>query len=65
MMAVSHPALCRRVALRHTVALTALSAAAPLFDVTNAWFALESLPLNGYFIYLGNLFNLILNNRKL
>lgn len=53
MMAVSHPALCRRVALRHTIALTALSLTAPLFDVTNYWFALETLPLNGYFIYLG------------
>lgn len=53
MMAVSHPALCRRVALRHTIGLTALCVAAPLFDITNIWFALESIPLNGYFIYLG------------
>lgn len=26
--------------------------AAPLFDVTNIWFALETLPLNAYFGYL-------------
>lgn len=53
MMAVSHPALCRRVALRHTIGLTALCTTAPLLDVTNMWFALETLPLNLYFVYLG------------
>lgn len=53
MMAVSHPALCRRTALRHTVALGVFSALAPVLDVTNIWFALEMLPLNAYFIYLG------------
>lgn len=52
MMAVSHPALCRRTALRHTVALGIFSALAPVFDVTNIWFALEMLPLNAYFVYL-------------
>lgn len=45
-------ALCRRVALRHTGLITALSLSAPLLDVTNVWFALESLPLNAYFGYL-------------
>lgn len=49
MMAVSHPALCRRTALRHTVALGVFSALAPVLDVTNIWFALEMLPLNAYF----------------
>lgn len=53
MMAVSHPALCRRVALRHTIGLTTLCTTAPLLDVTNIWFALETLPLNLYFVYLG------------
>lgn len=53
MMSVSHPALCRRVALRHTVALSVFSALAPVLDITNIWFALEMLPLNAYFIYLG------------
>lgn len=53
MMAVTDPGLCRRTALRYTGVITALCAAAPLLDVTNEWFALESLPLNGYFMYLG------------
>lgn len=55
MMAVSHPALCRRTALRHTFALTFFSALAPVLDVTNIWFTLEMLPLNAYFIYLGKI----------
>lgn len=52
MMSVTNPALCRRTALRYTVALGVLSIAAPLLDVTNPWFALETLPLNAYFCYL-------------
>lgn len=52
MMAVTNPSLCRRTALRYTIALGGLSLAAPLFDVTNIWFALETLPLNAYFGYL-------------
>ncbi|XP_026461875.1 protoheme IX farnesyltransferase, mitochondrial isoform X2 [Ctenocephalides felis] len=52
MMAVTDPALCRRVALRHTCFLAALSLSAPFLDVTNYWFAAEMLPLNGYFMYL-------------
>ncbi|XP_017769349.1 PREDICTED: protoheme IX farnesyltransferase, mitochondrial [Nicrophorus vespilloides] len=52
MMAVTDPALCRRVALRHTVAILGLSAIAPMLDVTNWWFLLETAPLNSYFIYL-------------
>lgn len=52
MMAVSHPALCRRTALRHTVALTVLTAMAPLLDITNIWFLPLSVPLNLYFGYL-------------
>lgn len=53
MMAVTDPALCRRTALRHTIALSIFSALAPVMDVTNIWFALEMLPLNAYFIHLG------------
>lgn len=53
MMAVTDPALCRRTAMRHTVALSIFSALAPVLDVTNIWFTLEMLPLNAYFIYLG------------
>lgn len=52
MMANSHPALCTRVSLRHTGFITGLSLLAPVLDVTNVWFAVESLPLNAYFAYL-------------
>ncbi|KAL3267903.1 hypothetical protein HHI36_007042 [Cryptolaemus montrouzieri] len=52
MMAVTNPGLCRRVALRHTVALQGLCLLAPLLDTTNWWFVLETLPVNTYFIYL-------------
>lgn len=52
MMAVTDPALCRRVALRYCAVIGALSLAAPLLDVTNVWFALETLPLNGWFAWL-------------
>lgn len=52
MMANSHPELCTRVSLRHTGYITALSLMAPALDVTNVWFAVESLPLNAYFAYL-------------
>lgn len=52
MMAVTDPALCRRVALRHTIALQGMCMTAPFLDVTNWYFVLESTPLNLYFIYL-------------
>ncbi|CAF4844610.1 unnamed protein product [Pieris macdunnoughi] len=52
MMAVTDPALCRRVALRHTGLITAICLGAPYLGVTNVWFAAESLPLNIYFSYL-------------
>lgn len=52
MMANSHPQLCTRVSLRHTGYIAALSLIAPALDVTNVWFALETLPLNAYFAYL-------------
>ncbi|XP_073944325.1 cytochrome c oxidase assembly factor 10 [Choristoneura fumiferana] len=52
MMAVTDPALCRRVALRHTGFITATCLASSYLGVTNTWFALESLPLNVYFMYL-------------
>ncbi|KAM8817198.1 protoheme IX farnesyltransferase, mitochondrial [Rhynchonycteris naso] len=53
MMSVTHPALCRRVALRHCLALIGLSAAAPLLDVTTWAFPAVSLPINLYISYLG------------
>ncbi|KAL1452124.1 hypothetical protein WDU94_006432 [Cyamophila willieti] len=52
MMSVTNPGLCRRTTLRYTVALLLVSTAGPLLDVTNVWFALESIPLNVYFTYL-------------
>lgn len=53
MMAVTDPAMCRRVALRHTVALQMLTMVAPFMNVTNWYFLLAASPLNLYFIYLG------------
>lgn len=53
MMSVTHPALCRRVALRHCLALIALSTAAPILDVTTWTFPAISLPINLYISYLG------------
>lgn len=45
--------LCRRTALRYTVAISGLCLMAPFCDVTNNYFLLEMLPLNLYFTYLG------------
>lgn len=53
MMSVTHPALCRRVALRHCLALIGLCTAAPLLDVTTWAFPAVSLPINLYISYLG------------
>ncbi|KAJ8890383.1 hypothetical protein PR048_009891 [Dryococelus australis] len=55
MMSVTNPGLCRRTALRYTVGLAGLSFATPVLDVTTWTFAVGSLPLNGYFMVLGNL----------
>ncbi|XP_062858842.1 protoheme IX farnesyltransferase, mitochondrial [Trichomycterus rosablanca] len=52
MMSVTHPALCRRVALRHSAALIGLSALGPALDVTTWTFPLISLPINLYISYL-------------
>ncbi|KAH8328689.1 hypothetical protein KR067_013495 [Drosophila pandora] len=57
MMAVTNPGLCRRTALRYSVAIVGLSVLAPVLDVTNYWFALETLPLNAYFAYLAYKFH--------
>ncbi|XP_077979784.1 protoheme IX farnesyltransferase, mitochondrial-like [Glandiceps talaboti] len=53
MMATTDPGLCRRVALRHCVAMIGLSTLAPVFEVTTWTFALDSLPLNLYLTWLG------------
>lgn len=53
MMSVTNPDLCKRVALRHSIALIAISSiAAPLLDVTTLTFAVISLPVNGVLTYL-------------
>jgi len=52
MMSVTHPGLCKRVALRHSVGCIAICTAAPLLDVTTWAFAIDSLPLNLYMTYL-------------
>lgn len=52
MMSVTHPGLCRRVALRHCLALIGLSAVAPALGVTTWSFPIISLPINLYISYL-------------
>ncbi|XP_026106393.1 protoheme IX farnesyltransferase, mitochondrial-like [Carassius auratus] len=52
MMSVTHPDLCKRVALRHSVGLIGLSALGPVLDVTTWTFPLVSLPINLYISYL-------------
>lgn len=53
MMSVTDPELCKRVALRHSVGcLLVCSVGAPLLDVTSYAFAVDSLPLNAYLVYL-------------
>lgn len=53
MMSVTHPAMCRRVALRHCVALIGLSSMAPVLNITTWTFPIISLPINLYISYLG------------
>lgn len=55
MMSVTNPALCRKTALKYTIAIALLSASAPVLNLTSYWFVLESFPLNTYFCYLGKL----------
>merc|ERR1712062_191775 len=53
MMSVTDPELCKRVALRHSFGcLLVCSVGAPLLDVTSYAFAIDSLPLNAYLVYL-------------
>ncbi|GFR26210.1 protoheme IX farnesyltransferase, mitochondrial [Trichonephila clavata] len=51
MTSVVNPAMCRRVALRHSIGLLVLCSCAPLVDLTTWTFAFDSLPLNCYLIY--------------
>jgi len=52
MMSVTHPDLCRRVALRHSAACIAICTLAPILDVTTWAFAADSCVLNLYLTYL-------------
>ncbi|KAM4623982.1 protoheme IX farnesyltransferase, mitochondrial [Polymixia lowei] len=52
MMSVTHPGMCKRVALRHSLGLAGLSCLAPVLDVTTWTFPLVSLPINAYISYL-------------
>ncbi|KAM6964367.1 protoheme IX farnesyltransferase, mitochondrial [Tautogolabrus adspersus] len=52
MMSVTHPGMCKRVALRHSVGLIGLSSLAPVLDVTTWTFPVISLPINLYISYL-------------
>ncbi|XP_041938635.1 protoheme IX farnesyltransferase, mitochondrial [Alosa sapidissima] len=52
MMSVTHPDLCRRVALRHSLGLIGLSSVAPFTGLTTWTFPLVSLPINLYITYL-------------
>ncbi|KAG7158599.1 Protoheme IX farnesyltransferase-like [Homarus americanus] len=52
MMSVTNPGLCRRVALRYSIAMIGICTLAPMIDVTTWTFAVDSLPLNGYLSYL-------------
>lgn len=53
MMCVTNAPLCRRVTLRHCLALVGLTTLLPVCDVTTWWLPLTSLPLNVWNTYLG------------
>ena len=52
MMAVTDPTLCKRVALRYSIATIPICTLAPACDLTTWLFALDSLPVNLWLIYL-------------
>ena len=52
MMSVVRPALCRRTALTYSLALSAMCAVAPLVDLTTFTFAVDTVPLNAYLVWL-------------
>lgn len=52
MMSVTHPQLCKRVALRYSALTIGVCTAAPLLEVTSWAFAVDSLPLNLYLTFL-------------
>ncbi len=59
MIAVLNPRVCTSSSLSHTIALTFMcSYLAPILDLTTWTFAIDSLPLNLYFVYLATQFKL-------
>ena len=52
MMAVTNPALCKRVALRYSLATIPICTMAPVCDLTTWFFALDSLPVNLWLVLL-------------
>nr|CAG4648068.1 EOG090X09NT [Moina brachiata] len=52
MMCVTDPAICRSTTLRYTASLVGICTAAPALGLTTWMFALDSLPINAYFLYL-------------
>ncbi|XP_067932545.1 protoheme IX farnesyltransferase, mitochondrial-like isoform X2 [Watersipora subatra] len=53
MSATTNPPLCKRVAFRHTVYMTAACCLGPVLGVTTEAFTVYSLPCNIYGMYLG------------
>ncbi|OQR70029.1 protoheme IX farnesyltransferase [Tropilaelaps mercedesae] len=51
MMSVTDPDLCRRVALRHSIIITALCLASPWTGAVSWIFAADTLPLNLYLVW--------------
>ena len=56
MMSVVEPDLCRRVALRHSLALSVLSFLFPVFSLSTWMFPFTCLPFNAYFGYQAMVF---------
>lgn len=52
MMAVTNPDLCKRVALRYSIATIPICTLAPFCDLTTWLFAVYSFPINFYLVYL-------------
>lgn len=53
MSAVTHPQLCKRVALRHAFAMIPLCTLFPVLGITSWTFPIVSLPINTVFTYYG------------
>jgi len=56
MMSVVRPSVCRRQSVQYSLLLTAVCLAMPVYGVTTWTFAVDSLPLNVYLIYLASRF---------